>query len=292
MSSNISKPDKKLTFDFFDYKWKRVPQWAKATENIYRQWYLDRYGYKTVDGLQEFLKDKKRILEAGCGLARDSKLFAECNSSAQIVAMDQSPSALKVARETLGQFENCWIVRADITNLSGYGVFDFISCDQVMHHTPEPEHTMSNFYKHLVPGGVLNFSICRKKNEYRDLVDDLIMERARTMSPEELWKFAETVTLLGKSLHELNIKDVDWNKKKYPDIQNFIHNQVFRCWYNPDIDFELSVSSNYDWFCGNPRFTFPEVVEMMRKGLGPHKILRVHLDDAVISFSVQKTAGL
>ena len=26
-----------------------------------------------------FLKDKKRILEAGCGLARDSKMFAEMN---------------------------------------------------------------------------------------------------------------------------------------------------------------------------------------------------------------------
>src|SRR3989338_3952907 len=292
MSSNISKPDKKLTFDFFDYKWKRVPQWAKATENIYRQWYLDRYGYKTVDGLREFLKDKKIILEAGCGLARDSKLFAECNSSAEIVAMDQSPSALKVARETLRQFKNCRVVRADITNFAYSKWFDFISCDQVMHHTPEPERTMAHFYSYLRPGGVLNFSICRKKNEYRDLVDDLIMERARTMSPEELWKFAETVTLFGKSLHELGIKDVDWNNRKYPDIQNFIHNQVFRCWYNPDIDFELSVSSNYDWFCGNPRFNFTEVVEMMRKGLGQHKVLMVHLGDAVISFSVQKTAGL
>lgn len=292
MSSNTSKPDKKLTFDFFDYKWKRVPQWAEATENIYRQWYLDRYGYKTVDGLREFLKDKKRILEAGCGLARDSKLFAECNSGAEIVAMDQSPSALNIARETLGQFKNCRVVRADITNLSGYGVFDFISCDQVVHHTPEPERTMANFYEHLIPGGVLNFSVCRKKNKYRDLVDDLIMERARTISPEKLWEFAEAVTFLGKSLHDLNIKDVGWDKEKYPDIQRFVHNHVFRCWYNPDIDFDLSVSSNYDWFSGNPRFNLHEVREMMKSGLGPHRVLRFNEDDAVISFSVQKTAGL
>lgn len=288
----MKKPSKKLTFDFFDFKWRKVPQWASATENVYHEWYLQRYGYKNLGGLRRFLNNKKQILEAGCGLARDSKLFAECNPEAKIVAMDQSPSALKVARQNLKPYKNCRIVRADITKFTYPRLFDFISCDQVLHHTPDPTRTLAHFYKYLEIGGVLNFSVCRKKNPLRDLVDDLIMERARTMSPEELWKFAETITLFGKSLHELNIKDVSWENKKYPDIQRFVHNQVFRCWYNPDIDFDLSVSSNYDWFSGNPRFNLHEVKEMMKSGLGPHRVLRFNEDDAVISFSVQKTAGL
>lgn len=288
----MKKPSKKLTFDFFDYKWKRVPQWAKATENIYRQWYLRRYGYQTIDGLKEFLKNKENILEAGCGLARDSRLFAECNPRAKIVAMDQSPDALKVARQNLKPYKNCQVVRGDITRFTHPRLFDFISCDQVLHHTPDPAYTLKHFYKYLEIGGVLNFSVCRKKNPLRDLVDDLIMERARTMRPEKLWKFAETVTLFGKSLYELGIKNVDWEEKKYSDIQRFIHNQVFRCWYNPDIDFDLSVSSNYDWFCGNPRFNTQEVRKMMKKGLGPHKVLRFNQDDAVISVSIQKTERL
>ena len=284
----MKKPSKKLTFDFFDYKWKKVPQWASATENVYREWYLQRYGYKTLDGLRKFLKGKKSILEAGCGLARDSKLFAECNPGARIIAMDQSSNALKIAKQNLKPYKNCQVVRADITKFTRPQLFDFISCDQVLHHTPDPAHTMAHFYKYLDVGGVLNFSVCRKKNPHRDFVDDLIMERARTMSPEELWKFAETVTLFGKSLHVLSIKNVSWQDKEYPDIQRFIHNNVFRCWYNPDIDFELSVSSNYDWFCGNPRFDVKEVKQIMDEGLGLHRILRFNEDDAVISVSVQK----
>ena len=283
-----TRPSKKLTFGFFEHKWSKVPQWANATEKIYRSWYLTRYGYKDAAGLRRFLKDKTRILEAGCGGARDSKFFAECNKSAEIMAMDQSPSAVKTAAKTLRPYKNCRVVRADVTKFRGLGAFDFISCDQVLHHTPDPAATMKHFYRNLVPGGVLNFSVCRRKNPYRDLVDDLIMDRAKKLSHEELWRLAEASTLLGKVLHELKICSVKFGGRKYADIQRFVHDQVFRCWYNPDIDFKLSMSSNYDWFSNNPRFNAAQLRAMMRRGLGPHKLLRYYEDDATISVSIRK----
>lgn len=288
----MKKPNKKLTFDFFNFKWKKVPNWGRETEVMYRQWYLRRYGYKTFERLRRFLRDKQRILEAGCGLARDSKMFAELNPNAKIVAMDQSPTALKVARQTLRPFKNCSVVRADITNFRLPVLFNFISCDQVLHHTPDPAMTLKHFYIHLAPGGVLNFSVCRKKNPIRDLVDDLIMGRARTLTPEQLWQFAEAVTRFGEMLHNLNIRNVVFGDSKYDSLQRFVHNQVFRCWYNPDIDFALSVSSNFDWFSGNPRFDATEVRRIMRKGLGPHKVLRFYEDDATISISIRKNAKM
>lgn len=284
----MKQPDKKLTFTFFDYKWKKVPQWANQTEVMYRRWYLQRYGYRTSARLRRFLRDKPRILEAGCGLARDSKMFAELSPLSAIVAMDQSPSALKVARRMLKPFRNCQVVRADITSFKYPGQFDFISCDQVLHHTPDPAKTLRHLYSHLAPGGVLNFFVCRKKNAYRDLVDDRIMDRARTLSQAELWRFAETVTRFGQALHELDIKHVTFHGRRYGSLQRFVHNQVFRCWYNPDIDFALSVSSNYDWFSGNPRFDAAGVRRIMKAGLGPHKTLRFFEDDASISVSVRK----
>ena len=124
----MQKPEKKITFKFFDYKWDKVPTWASDTEEIYRQWYLERYGHNTLDNLSLFLKDKKRILEAGCGLARDSKMFAELNPTVEIIAMDQSEQALKIARKTLDLYNNCKVVRDDITNFKIMGKFDFISC--------------------------------------------------------------------------------------------------------------------------------------------------------------------
>jgi SAM-dependent methyltransferase len=284
----MKQPDNRYTFRFFDYKWKKVPDWGRETEAIYRRWYLKRYGYATLPRLKNFLRDKSRILEAGCGLARDSKMFAEANPRADIVAMDQSPAALKVARRTLKPFRNCRVVRADITRFTGLEPFDFISCDQALHHTPAPAKTLRHLYRNLAGGGVLNFFVCRKKNPYRDLVDDLIMDRARTLSPRQLWQFAEVVTRFGEALHGLGIGNVSFGQRRYDDLQRFVHNQVFRCWYNPEIDFKLSVSSNYDWFSGNPRFDAAGVRGIMREGLGPHKVLRFYEDDASISVSIRK----
>lgn len=284
-----SSPSKKKTFTFFEYKWKRVPTWAKDTEETYRTWYLRRYGFRDISELKEFLTDKDWILEAGCGLARDSKMFAELNPSANIVAIDQSPSAVMVARKTLKRLKKCRVMKGDITNFRQHnGRFDFISCDQVLHHTPNPNQTLKHLMSKLRHGGVINFSVCRKKNEYRDLVDDLIMAWALKSPPEKVWAFAETVTRFAKALHELGIKRVDFGNRRYEDIQRFIHNNVFRCWYDPRIKFELSVSSNYDWFSGNPRFRAEEVRTQILKRLSPHKVLRFYEDDATISVIIQK----
>ncbi len=279
---------KLLTFNFFNYKWMLVPSWAKTTEHIYRKWYINRYGYKNPEGLKRFLADKTFICEAGCGLARDSKMFAEANPHAKILAVDQSKQAIATAKQTLAKFPNCKTLVADITDFSVPQKFDFISCDQVIHHTPNPGNTLRHLYNKLKPGGVLNFSVCRLKNTYRDLVDDLLMEKAKKMRPEDLWEFARVVTEFARALYNLKIKSVQFQKRRYESLQRFVHDQIFRAWYRPDIPFELSVSSNYDWFSGNPRFSSEEVRKYMLNKISSFKILRFFEDDAVISVSLKK----
>ncbi len=285
----MTAPDKQHTFDVFDEKWRRARTWAIATEADYRKWYLTRYGYETPDGLAAFLKGRRRILEAGCGQARDSKMFAELNPHAEIIAMDQSPQALEVAAENLKPFPNCQVVREDITTFDWDTSFDFISCDQVLHHTPDPAATLKQLFSHLMPGGVLNFFVCRKKGAARDLADDAIMEWAKKASYDQLWAFAEEVTRFGKALHGLGIADVSFNGVVYPDLQRLVHNLLFRCWYNPNIDFQLSVSSNFDWFSGNPRFNAEEVRDMIATlPEGSYEVTRFYEDDASISVSLTR----
>jgi len=283
MKVSITKKD--LTFKFFDYKWHRLPSYAEDSKSIYRKWYLNRYGY-TKKTFKKFLNNKHSILEAGCGMGRDSIFFAELNPKAKIVAVDQSPSAVKVAKKYLP--ENCKVVRGDITKMKLKEKFDFISCDQVIHHTPSPNKTLINLMRHLNKGGVINFSVCRKKNKYRDLVDDVLMNNGRKMTQKQLWEFSDVVTKFGKALYDLKIKDITFEGKKYLDVQRFVHERLFRCWYNPDVSFELSVSSNYDWFSGNPRFNEKEVRTQILKGLPKYRLLRLFKDDATISVSLKK----
>ena len=285
----MNKIENKNTFRLFDYKWRKVPDWGIKTKNIYIKWYLERYNFKNINSLKNFLRSKKNILDAGCGLGRDTELFAKLNPKANIFACDQSSNAVNFAKKKLKKYKNVKIFRADITKkIKVNKQFDFISCDQVLHHTPNPGITLRNLFSKLNKNGYLNFFACRKKNIYRDYVDDELMNYFQNKSPNELWKFSEVITKFGKALYDLKINNVKFNNKKYPSIQMFVHNQIFRCWYNPNINFNLSVSSNYDWFSNNPRYSLLELKKILKSSIKNYKIINTFEDDASVSIIIKK----
>jgi hypothetical protein len=71
-------------------------------------------------------------------------------------------------------------------------------------------------------------------------------------------------------------------------LQNFVHNQIFRCWYNPDIPFDLSVSSNYDWFSNNPRYSVADVEGWMSELAGTFELVNLYSDDASVAVVAKK----
>ena len=285
----IKKIQNKNTFRFFNYKWKKVPSWAKDTDKKYVNWYLTRYGYKNKKNFAKFLKNKKNILEAGCGLARDSRLFATLNNRANVFACDQSLIAINHAKKDLKKFKNIHFFQQDITKkFKTKKKFDLISADQVLHHTPNPGKTLKNLFSNLNRGGYLNFFVCKKKNIYRDFIDDYIMDHFRNKSAKELWNFAVDVTKFAKSLYDLGIENVNFKKKKYKNLQLFIHYNSFRFWYDPKLNFNLCVSSNYDWFSNNPRYDLLDLKKYLRKNLKNYKIVRKYEDDASVSMIIKK----
>ena len=286
---NIKKIRNKNTFRFFDYKWKKVPDWGNITYEKYVKWYLNRYKYQNLHNLKKFLKNKNNILEAGCGLARDTILFAKLNKKSNIYACDQSPIAIKIAKKYTKKYNNVSVFRQDITKKFKKTIkYDFISCDQVLHHTPDPKKTLNNLFSILNKNGYLNFFVCKKKNNYREFLDNHIMNSFKDKSPEELWDFAVEVTKFAKTLHNLKIKNVKFNNKKYSNLQLFFHYNSFRAWYDPKINFNLSVSSNYDWFSNNPRYSMKDVKKIL-KSIKGFKVISVFEDDASISVSIKKT---
>ena len=285
----VRKIQNKNTFRFFNYKWKKVPTWAIVTEKKYVNWYIKRYKYKNKANLKKFLKTKQYILEAGCGLARDSKLFADLNKKAKIYACDQSINSIRIARRNLKDYKNINIFRQDITKKFSKKIkYDFISCDQVLHHTPKPGKTLKNLYSCLNKNGYLNFFVCRKKNVFRDFIDDEIMNYFKDKSPNELWDFSVKVTKFAKNLHDLKITNLSFGNKKYNNLQLFFHYNSFRAWYDPKINFDLSVSSNYDWFSNNPRYSLTEIKKILYSNLRKFKLISIYEDDASISISIRK----
>ena len=106
--------------------------------------------------------------------------------------------------------------------------------------------------------------------------------------PSELWKFSKQVTLFAKSLYDLKIKNIKFENKNYTNLQQYIHYNSFRFWYDPKIDFNLSVSSNYDWFSNNPRYSLEELKKIVSKNLKRFKYISIYEDDASVSISIKK----
>jgi 2-polyprenyl-3-methyl-5-hydroxy-6-metoxy-1,4-benzoquinol methylase len=106
-------------------------------------------------GHLSFELDQKSILEAGCGAGRFTEILAESNSF--VTAIDLS-IAVVANQSNNGSKSNVRIARASILDLPfDYEQFDIVFCPGVVQHTPNPQESIKELYKHVKPGGWLVF---------------------------------------------------------------------------------------------------------------------------------------
>lgn len=242
------------TRESFSEKWRRAPNYREATRAHYVQWYLERYGFRTLEGLRGFLSSKRRILDAGTGHGRDVELFAH-NSRATVFGIDISEGIYNAYRD-LGHMENVHLVQADLGKLPfDAGFFDFISCDQVIHHTPDTRQSLSRLVRHLAPGGHIGVYVYKKKGPIREFSDDYIRQFTVGMPVDECLRICEAITKLGRSLADLKVTvDVPDDisvlgiKSGRYDLQRFIYWNVLKCYWNETMDWDSNVITNFDWY--------------------------------------------
>jgi ubiquinone/menaquinone biosynthesis C-methylase UbiE len=110
------------------WKWKRAQNYGRSTAGHYVQWYLDRYGFDSEEGLSRFLSGKQRILDAGTAHGRDASMYVR-NSRAIVFGVDIS-EGIRNAYRDLCDIERLHLVQADLARLPfPEGFFDFIGCD-------------------------------------------------------------------------------------------------------------------------------------------------------------------
>jgi len=275
----------------FSWKWQRAKGYRSATIGHYSQWYLDRYGFSTTENLKKFLAGKKHVLDAGTAHGRDAEMYAK-NSSALVFGIDIS-EGVRNAHRDLGSLPNAYFAQADLTKLPfPEGFFDFIGCDQVIHHTPETRASLRHLVTRLAPGGHICFYVYRKKGPIREFCDDYIRERTVKMSPEDCYKVSEAITKLGKSLTDMkatidvpeDIPLLDIKAGKY-DLQRFIYWNVFKCYWNDTMDWESNVITNFDWY--HPLHAHRHTREEVERWCAEENLTIEHLDEQESGISVR-----
>lgn len=271
----------------FKEKWENNPDLAfretlKEGSDIFC-WILNRNGFKTAQDLTKYLKGKKRILDAGCGNGRVTALLRRyAPKETEIVGVDLEPS--KIAQQNLenaGLMENVKFFKRDLMDdLSDLGKFDFIYCQEVLHHLTDPELAFRHLVKLLSPDGEIAIYVYKEKAPIREFADDYVRDKISEMPYAQAMKICEEITLLGKNLAQKKIKikmpkvEVLAIEAGDYDLQRFIYHFFMKCFWNPDLTLQENVAINYDWY--HPQICQRYTVEAIRAWFKKAKLKSNH----------------
>lgn len=246
-------------------------------------WILQRNGFGSADELIEYLKDKRRVLDAGCGNGRVTALLRRyCAATTEIVGIDLvSP---EIARENLEAYHLAHHVtffqRDLLGDLKDLGKFDFIYCQEVLHHTSHPERALQNLTSLLSPGGEIAIYVYRKKAPVREFVDDYVRSKITVLPYEEAIRICNKITEFGKALSQLQITirvpevDILEIKEGQYDLQRFIYHFFMKCFWNPNLTFQENAAINYDWY--HPQIATRHTLEEVKGWFIRSKLEIVH----------------
>ena len=242
----------------FDDKWHKNQQLAFAETlregSEIQQWILNRNGFSTPAELKGFLGKKKRILDAGCGNGRVTALLRE-HAPAETAVVGIDLVAADVAQKNLARYPNLEVRPGDLLgDLSALGRFDFIYCQEVLHHTSDPQGAFRNLCTLLEPGGEIAIYVYKQKAAAREFVDDYVRDRIAGLPYEEAMAVCREITALGRALseggHKVKVPGVEMlgiEAGEY-DVQRFVYHFFMKCFWNPALTFEETVAINYDWY--------------------------------------------
>lgn len=256
--SSKSDNDPKQTRRSFREKWANSPNAAFASTlsegSTIQNWILNRNGFNTLSDFEAHLSSRTRILDAGCGNGRVTALLASIAArSTKVIGIDLN--ADKVAEENLRELDNVSIQNADLLgDISNIGKFDFIYCQEVLHHTEDPQRGFENLVSLLTSDGEIAIYVYRKKAPVREFVDDFVRDAIKNLSYKEGMETSSQITELGKRLSEIDAKistpeiPVLGIQKGEHHIQRFFYHFFMKAFWNPELSYSDNVVINFDWY--------------------------------------------
>jgi SAM-dependent methyltransferase len=283
----MSKSLQEQTISSFTEKWSNNKDLAFSETlregSSIQKWILKRNGFESLTQFQEWLANRDRILDAGCGNGRVTALLnANTSEKHAIVGIDLSSA--EIASKNLSNLSNIEIHKKNLLgDLSDLGSFDLIYCQEVLHHTSDPKSSFSNLCKLLKPFGEIAIYVYKKKAPLREYADDYIRGLVSDLSYEEASKEMSQLTELGKTLSNLKvkikvpeIKSLDIKRGEY-DIQRFIYYYFLKCFWNPELSEIENTAVNFDWY--HPSISTRHTPDEVRSWFDENSLKIIHFHE-------------
>lgn len=235
-------------------------------------WILRRNGFSSANEFAKYLEDKEHILDAGCGNGRVTALLRSCApTTTEIVGIDLVSS--EIAQENLEAYRLsdrvCFFQKDLLGDLKDLGKFDFIYCQEVLHHTEAPEHAFRNLCELLSPKGEIAIYVYKKKSPVREFVDDYVRDKISDLPYEEALRICDQITEFGKVLSQYGMTirvprvDILGLQEGEYDLQRFVYHFFMKCFWNPNLTLQENAAINYDYY--HPKNASRHTLEEVRE---------------------------
>lgn len=259
----------------FAFKWQQEHTYASASSlAVYGDWLVKKYGFGSLQEMQDYLGSRPLMLDAGCGSGYSASIFIDkrwhLQSQTHWVGVDIS-EAVDVARRRLGITPYMHYVQGDVLEPPfKERSFDVIFSEGVLHHTPSTELAIKALAPLLAIGGEFMFYVYCKKGPIREFSDDYIRNLIADLPPEQAWRMLQPLTQLGKALSDLHAEvevpeDIPYlgiNAGRH-DVQRLIYWHFIKLFWNDAYTFDENQHINFDWY--HPRYAHRQTEDEVRR---------------------------
>jgi SAM-dependent methyltransferase len=236
----------------FSYKWAKTNfgQDDAAFDKNIKKMVFEFMGL-SEDDLSLF--DNKIVLDVGIGSGSSARVWAK--RAREFHGIDFSRAVYRAGNALKTTVANPILAQADLHYLPYRNEsFDVIVSNGVLHHTPSTKIAIGRVAKKLKHKGQLLFYVYKRKAPLREYADDFIRSQVSDLDPETAWERMKEITDFARSLHKQSIKvrvpelHLLGIKKGEYDLQRFIYQFFFKCFWNDGFGYEDSNSTNFDWY--------------------------------------------
>ena len=204
----------------------------------------DRATFQAKTGLSLGELNGLRVLDAGCGGGRYSKVAAE--AGATVIGSDHSDAVDKAAA-LCAHLPSTHFVQADLKRLPFEPAsFDLAFSIGVMHHDADTRAVFHAVAQMVRPGGRLSVWLYRRNQWWQELINNALRKRTIRMPPERLERWCK----VGARLGALPVISKTLNKivsfSNHPNWENRVCDTFD--WYAPQFQYHHTVDELCRWF--------------------------------------------
>lgn len=185
-----------------------------------------------------------RILDAGCGGGRYSKIAGEAGGN--VLGADHSQAVDKAA-SLCSHLKNVQFIQADLKHLPlPEASFDLAFSIGVMHHDEDTRTVFDSVARMVKPGGRLAVWLYRRNQWWQEGINHFLRKRTAKMSSQNLERIAKVGAFLGGVPVVNRTLNKIVNFSSHPNYENRVCDTFD--WYAPEYQHHHTVEELCQWF--------------------------------------------